>query len=87
MLEELMGAGLGWDHPFVQCKLEYTLRAMKDDQPAPPNGCAHLTPRPSLDGDDYLQSSLAFVRFAPPNDAYADEVYYPPAAKKGFDDR
>lgn len=83
MLEELQGAGLGWDHLFVQCRMQGAIFSLRNSVPMPPNLCANLAPDPEvLDA----QSPLAFVRFTPPNDDYADEVYYPPS-KKGFDDR
>lgn len=83
MLEELQGAGLGWDHMFVQCRMQGALFSMRNAVAMPPNLCANLAPDPEILSP---QSPLAVVRFTPPNDDYADEVYYPPA-KKGFDDR
>lgn len=32
MLQELRGAGLGWDNPFVQCRMQTALRALQDQQ-------------------------------------------------------
>lgn len=85
MLEEMQGAGLGWDHPFVQCRIQGALFSMRKNTPLPPNLCANLAPDPEILDP---QSPLAFVRFTPPNDDYADELYYPPIInKKGFDDR
>ncbi|KAG4070774.1 hypothetical protein HA402_011000 [Bradysia odoriphaga] len=83
MLEELQGAGLGWDHLFVQCRMQGALFSLRNSVPMPPNLCANLAPDPQVLDP---QSPLAFVRFQPPDDAYADEVYFPPD-KKGFDDR
>lgn len=83
MLEELQGAGLGWDHLFVQCRMQGALFSLRNNVPMPPNLCANLAPDPEILDP---QSPLAFVRFQPPDDAYADEVYFPPD-KKGFDDR
>lgn len=83
MLEELQGAGLGWDHLFVQCRMQGALFSLRNNVPMPPNLCANLAPDPQVLDP---QSPLAFVRFQPPDDAYADEVYFPPD-KKGFDDR
>lgn len=83
MLEELQGAGLGWDHLFVQCRMQGALFSLRNNVPMPPNLCANLAPDPQILDP---HSPLAFVRFQPPDDAYADEVYFP-SDKKGFDDR
>lgn len=83
MLEELQGAGLGWEDLFVQCRMQGALFSLRNNIPMPQNLCANLAPDPSILDP---QSPLAFVRFTPPDDSYADEVYYPPI-KKGFDDR
>lgn len=78
MLEDLQGAGLGWEHPFTQCRMQGALFAMRSNSEIPRTLCANLAPDPEVLGP---QSPLAFVRFTPPNDEYADEVYYPPLKK------
>ncbi|XP_058814981.1 receptor-type tyrosine-protein phosphatase N2 isoform X2 [Topomyia yanbarensis] len=78
MLEDLQGAGLGWEHVFTQCRMQGALFAMRSNTEIPRNLCANLAPDPEVLGP---QSPLAFVRFTPPNDEYADEVYYPPLKK------
>ncbi|XP_038111113.1 receptor-type tyrosine-protein phosphatase N2 isoform X1 [Culex quinquefasciatus] len=78
MLEDLQGASLGWEHPFTQCRMQGALYAMRTNSEIPRNLCANLAPDPEVLGP---QSPLAFVRFTPPNDEYADEVYYPPLKK------
>uniref|UniRef100_A0A182RVJ8 Receptor-type tyrosine-protein phosphatase N2 n=1 Tax=Anopheles funestus TaxID=62324 RepID=A0A182RVJ8_ANOFN len=80
MLEELQGAGLGWEHPFTQCRIQGALFAIRTNSEIPQTLCANLAPDPEILGP---QSPLAFVRFTPPNEEYADEVYYPPP-KKAF---
>ncbi|XP_049537285.1 receptor-type tyrosine-protein phosphatase N2 [Anopheles darlingi] len=80
MLEELQGAGLGWEHPFTQCRIQGALFAIRTNTDIPQTLCASLAPDPEVLGP---QSPLAFVRFTPPNEEYADEVYYPPP-KKAF---
>ncbi|KFB46437.1 AGAP008127-PA-like protein [Anopheles sinensis] len=80
MLEELQGAGLGWEHPFTQCRMQGALFAIRTNTEIPQTLCANLAPDPEVLGP---QSPLAFVRFTPPNEEYADEVYYPPP-KKAF---
>lgn len=79
MLEEMQGAGLGWDHPFVQCRIQGALFSLQRDTPLPPNLCVNLAPDPEILGP---QSPMAFVRFAPPSDDYAEEVFYPPPKKQ-----
>lgn len=83
MLEDLQGANLNWEHPFVQCRMQAALYSLRNKTPMPQNICASLAPDPEILGP---QSPLAFVRFSPPNTDFADEVYYPPL-KKAFDDR
>ncbi|XP_055711832.1 receptor-type tyrosine-protein phosphatase N2 isoform X2 [Phlebotomus papatasi] len=78
MLEELEGAGLTWEHPFVQCRIQGALYALRNDAPMPHNLCAGLTPDPQILDP---QSPLAFVRFSPPTETFADEVYIPPPKK------
>ncbi|XP_058056576.1 receptor-type tyrosine-protein phosphatase-like N [Anopheles bellator] len=80
MLEELQGAGLGWEHPFTQCRIQGALFAIRTNTDIPQTLCANLAPAPEVLAP---QSPLAFVRFTPPNEEYADEVYYPPP-KKAF---
>ncbi|XP_037958052.1 receptor-type tyrosine-protein phosphatase N2 isoform X2 [Teleopsis dalmanni] len=79
MLEELQGAGLGWDHPYVQCRIQGTLFSLQKQTQLPPNLCANLAPTPT---DIDPAGSLAFVRFTPPDEDYADALYYPPLKKQ-----
>ncbi|XP_055838463.1 receptor-type tyrosine-protein phosphatase-like N isoform X2 [Episyrphus balteatus] len=81
MLEEMQGAGLGWDHPFVQCRIQGALFSLQRDTPLPPNLCANLAPDPEILGP---QSPMAFVRFAPPSEDYAEEVFFPPPKKQAY---
>ncbi|GAB0098887.1 uncharacterized protein DMENIID0001_146930 [Sergentomyia squamirostris] len=78
MLEDLQGAGLSWEHPFVQCRIQGALYALRNNAPLPHNLCAGLTPDPQILDP---QSPLAFVRFSPPTENFADEVYVPPPKK------
>ncbi|XP_030240533.1 receptor-type tyrosine-protein phosphatase-like N isoform X2 [Drosophila navojoa] len=64
MLEELQGAGLGWDHHYVQCRIQGALFSLQRQQQLPPNLCANLAPAPPDYGDP--ASALAYVRFTPP---------------------
>lgn len=80
MLEELRGAGLGWNDLFVQCRLQGALFALRENIPMPSDLCAHLVPdHKAL----LLQDPSAIVQFSPPNNDYADEIYFPPM-KKGL---
>ncbi|EDW39639.1 GL15097 [Drosophila persimilis] len=73
MLEELQGAGLGWDHPYVQCRIQGALFSLQRQQQLPPNLCANLAPVPPEFGDP--ASAMAYVRFTPP-EPEADVEYY-----------
>ncbi|XP_016997722.2 receptor-type tyrosine-protein phosphatase N2 isoform X1 [Drosophila takahashii] len=86
MLEELQGAGLGWDHPYVQCRIQGSLFSLQRQQQLPPNLCANLAPAPPEFGDP--ASAMAYVRFTPPEpeteiDYYEQPAqFYPPLRKK-----
>ncbi|EDV33379.2 uncharacterized protein Dana_GF21117, isoform A [Drosophila ananassae] len=84
MLEELQGAGLGWDHPYVQCRIQGALFSLQRQQQLPPNLCANLAPVPPDFGDP--ASALAYVRFTPPEPEPEIEYYeqpgYPALRKK-----
>lgn len=80
MLEELQGAGLGWDHPYVQCRIQGTLYSLQKQTQLPPNLCANLAPTPT---DIDPAGAMAFVRFTPPEPQYYDEgLFYPPLKKQ-----
>ncbi|XP_067623406.1 receptor-type tyrosine-protein phosphatase N2 isoform X2 [Eurosta solidaginis] len=79
MLEELQGAGLGWDHPYVQCRIQGALYSLQKRTQLPPNLCANLSPVPT--GIDSA-GAMAFVRFQQPEVDYIDERYYYPPLKK-----
>lgn len=70
MLQEMQGAGLTWDHPFVQCRMQGALFALREKTPMPPNLCGHLAPAPEI---RERQSPLAYVRFTAPEEDYLDE--------------
>ncbi|XP_030080389.1 receptor-type tyrosine-protein phosphatase N2 [Drosophila hydei] len=60
MLEELQGAGLGWDHHYVQCRIQGALFSLQRQQQLPPNLCANLAPAPPDYGDP--ASALAYLQ-------------------------
>lgn len=76
MLEELQGVGLGWQDPFVQCRMQGALFALRTKSDLPKNLCASLAPPPltlpsnsidsSIDSNDIPSGTEAFVRYAPP---------------------
>ncbi|XP_063699228.1 receptor-type tyrosine-protein phosphatase N2 [Culicoides brevitarsis] len=81
MLEELQGAGLGWQDPFVQCRMQGALFALRTKSDLPKNLCASLAPPASpltlpssnsIDGIDSNPDPEAFVRYAPP----AADLFY-----------
>jgi receptor-type tyrosine-protein phosphatase N len=84
MLEELQGAGLDWQHIYTQCRLQGALYALRTKTDMPNNLCANLAPDPEILDP---QSPMAFVRFTPPNNEFADEVYYPPLKRTFTNDR
>ncbi|KAM7354397.1 tyrosine phosphatase IA-2 isoform 1-T1 [Cochliomyia hominivorax] len=80
MLEELQGAGLGWDHPYVQCRIQGTLFSMQKQTQLPPNLCANLAPIPT---DFEPAGAMAFVRFTPADEIFSNKLFYPPLKKQG----
>lgn len=94
MLEELQGVGLGWQDPFVQCRMQGALFALRTKSDLPKNLCASLAPPPltlpsnsvdsSIDSNDIPSGPEAFVRYAPPpsvgqGNNYANELFYGPS--------
>ncbi|KAH8282597.1 hypothetical protein KR054_008621 [Drosophila jambulina] len=77
MLEELQGAGLGWDHPYVQCRIQGSLFSLQRQQQLPPNLCANLAPAPPEFGDP--ASAMAYVRFTPPEPETELDYYEQPS--------
>lgn len=74
MLEEMQGVGLGWDHPFVQCKIQGTLFSMRKKVPIPPTLCSNLAP----------SNSPPLRHFTPPEETILDEYFYPVPFKKNL---
>lgn len=87
MLQEMQGAGLTWDHPFVQCRMQGAIFALREKTPMPPNLCGHLAPPPEMLDP---QGLLAYVRFTPPEEDYLEEEaeeFYPPEKKSALSER
>lgn len=74
MLEEMQGVGLGWDHPFVQCKIQGTLFSMRKKVPIPPTLCSNLAP----------SNSPPLRHFTPPEATILDEYFFPVPFKKNI---
>lgn len=83
MLQEMQGASLTWDNPFVQCRMQGALFALREKSPMPANLCGHLAPDPEVREP---QSPLAYVRFTPPEEDYLNDEeekrFYSPLTKK-----
>lgn len=83
MLQEMQGASLTWDNPFVQCRMQGALFALREKSPMPANLCGHLAPDPEVLEP---QSPLAYVRFTPPEEDYLNDEeekrFYSPLTKK-----
>lgn len=84
MLQELQGAGLTWDHPFVQCRIQGALFALRERTPMPGDLCGHLAPPPEILGP---QSPMAYVRFTQPEEDFLDDVFLAPPLKKAATER
>lgn len=96
MLEELQGVGLGWQDPFVQCRMQGALFALRTKSDLPKNLCASLAPPPlalpsnsvesSIDSNDVPSGPEAFVRYAPSvplqqgTTNFANEYFYQPTS-------
>lgn len=74
MLEEMQGVGLGWDHPFVQCKIQGTLFSMRKKVNIPPTLCSNLAP----------SDSPPLRHFTLPEETIRDEYFYPVPFKKNL---
>lgn len=81
MLQELHGAGLDWDHPFTQCRLQNAIYAMRNLINMERDACVNLAPPPIVPKFLDPTNPLAFVRFTQPVNDYADEYFYPLSKK------
>lgn len=84
MLQDLQGAGLDWEHPFTQCRMQSSLYSIRNQVEVDRSLCAPLAPEINPDILDPT-NPLAFVRFSPPNREFAEEIYYPPLKKNLFE--
>lgn len=84
MLQDLQGAGLGWEHPFTQCRMQSSLYSIRNQVEVDRSLCAPLAPEINPDILDPM-NPLAFVRFSPPSHEFAEETYYPPLKKNIFE--
>lgn len=87
MLQELHGAGLDWDHPFTQCRLQNAIYAMRNLINMERDACVNLAPPPIVPKFLDPTNPLAFVRFTQPVNDFADEYFYPLTKKSnGYDE-
>lgn len=52
VLEELNGAGLDWNHPFTQCRVQKTILAMKNVINIEDADCSDFAPLPEMPDDE-----------------------------------
>jgi receptor-type tyrosine-protein phosphatase N len=81
MLQELHGAGLDWDHPFTQCRMQNAIFAMRNMINMERDACVNLAPPPIVPKFLDPTNPLAFVRFTQPVNDFADEYFYPLSKK------
>lgn len=81
MLQELHGAGLDWDHPFTQCRMQNAIFAMRNMINMERDACVNLAPPPIVPKFLDPTNPLAFVRFTQPMNDFADEYFYPLSKK------
>lgn len=81
MLQELHGAGLDWDHPFTQCRMQNAIYAMRNMINMERDACVNLAPPPIVPKFLDPTNPLAFVRFTQPVNDFADEYFYPLSKK------
>lgn len=84
MLQELHAAGLNWDHPFTQCRLQNAIYAMRNMIKMERDACVSLAPPPIVPKFLDPTNPLAFIRFTQPINEFADEYYYPPLKKSSY---
>ncbi|CRK93061.1 CLUMA_CG006471, isoform A [Clunio marinus] len=81
MLQELHGAGLQWDHPFTQCRMQNAIYAMRNMINMERDACVNLAPPPIIPKFLDPTNPLAFVRFTQPVNDFSDEYLYPISKK------
>lgn len=81
MLQELHAAGLDWDHPFTQCRMQNAIFAMRNRIDMERDACVSLAPPPIMPKFLDPTNPLAFIRFTQPINDFADEYFYPPLKK------
>lgn len=80
---------LPWDHDYIQCELENSMYAITNKMPYSAKVCLdhlpdHLRSVDAIEGD--LSNNMevdndddeATIHFSPPDQQFAEEVYYPP---------
>lgn len=85
MLQELHAAGLHWDHPFTQCRIQNAIYAMRNMIDMERDACVSLAPPPMIPKFLDPINPLAFIRFTQPINEFADEYFYPPLKKSSYE--
>lgn len=81
MLQELHAAGLDWDHPFTQCRMQNAIYAMRNRIDMERDACVSLAPPPIIPKFLDPTNPLAFIRFTQPISDLTDEYIYTPSKK------
>lgn len=81
MLEELQSVGLGWDHPYVQCRVQGALFSIQKKTRLPSTLCDDLTSTP-MEGTSDTSVPLSFVGLLPTEHNTVERYYYPSPVKK-----
>lgn len=84
MLQELHAAGLNWDHPFTQCRMQNAIYSMRNMINMERDACVSLAPPPIIPKFLDPTNPLAFIRFTQPINEFADEYFYPPLKKSSY---
>lgn len=87
-----------WDHEYVQCRLQNSLFAIANKLPYSSAICFEKIPEPVSNADAFeaaLEEAErlvahenddldedATIQYSPPDNNYADEVYYPPMKRR-----
>lgn len=71
ILEELNGAGLDWNHPYTQCRVQKTILAMKNIINLDDADCSDYAPLPEIPDETNIVEpdfQRGFVHFIQPED-------------------
>jgi len=69
VLEELNGAGLDWNHPFTQCRVQKTVLAMKNIINSDDADCSDYAPLPKMPDEAVEDFPRGYIHFVQPEDS------------------